>query len=53
MRLGFLFVFIALKMGKAQDFIVTGKVFSDGQPLTSASICVKDTNSGVTTNAEG
>lgn len=53
MRLGFLFVFIALKMAKAQDFIVTGKVFSDGQPLTSASIYLKDTNSGVTTNAEG
>ena len=40
-------------MVNAQDFIVTGKVFSEGQPLLSASVFVIGKNSGVTTNAEG
>ena len=40
-------------MVNAQDFIVTGKVFSEGQPLSSASVFVIGKNSGVTTNAEG
>ena len=40
-------------MVNAQDFIVTGKVFSQGQPLSSASVFVMGNNSGVTTNAEG
>ena len=53
MRLSFLFVFIFLQTTNAQDFIITGKVFSEGQPLTSASVIVKGTNSGVTTDAEG
>ena len=53
MRLFFLFVFIFLKTTNAQDFIITGKVFSEGQPLTSASVIVKGTNSGVTTDEEG
>ena len=53
MRLSFLFFFILLQTTIAQDFTVTGKVFSQGQPLTSASIIVKGTNLGVTTDAEG
>lgn len=53
MRLSFLFVFIFFQTTNAQDFIITGKVFSEGQPLTSASVIVKGTNSGVTTDAEG
>ncbi|MEC7124695.1 MAG: TonB-dependent receptor plug domain-containing protein, partial [Bacteroidota bacterium] len=40
-------------MVNAQDFIVSGKVFSQGQPLSSASVFVMGNNSGVTTNAEG
>ena len=54
MRLNFIFVFIFTQiMVNAQDFIVTGKVFSQGQPLSSASVFVMGNNSGVTTNAEG
>ena len=53
MRVSFLFVFIFLQTTNAQDFIITGKVFSEGQPLTSASVTVKGTNSGVTTDSEG
>ena len=40
-------------MVNAQDFIITGKVFSEGKPLQSASVFVMDTNTGVTTNEEG
>ena len=54
MRLYFIFVFIFTQIiVNAQDFIVTGKVFSQGQPLSSASVFVMGNNSGVTTNAEG
>ena len=54
MRLNFIFVFIFTQiMVNAQDFIVSGKVFSQGQPLSSASVFVMGNNSGVTTNAEG
>ena len=54
MRLNFIFVFIFTQIiVNAQDFIVTGKVFSQGQPLSSASVFVKGNNSGVTTNVEG
>ena len=53
MRLNFIFIFIFTQMVNAQDFIVTGKVFSEGQPLSSASVFVIGKNSGVTTNAEG
>ena len=54
MRLYIIFVFIFTQiMVNAQDFIVTGKVFSQGQPLSSASVFVMGNNSGVTTNAEG
>ena len=54
MRLYIIFVFIFTQIiVNAQDFIVTGKVFSQGQPLSSASVFVMGNNSGVTTNAEG
>ena len=54
MRLNFIFVFIFTQIiVNAQDFIVTGKVFSQGQPLSSASVFVKGNNSGVTTNVQG
>ena len=53
MRLNFVIVFILIQMVNAQDFIITGKVFSEGKPLQSASVFVMDTNTGVTTNEEG
>ena len=53
MRLNFVIVFILIQMVNAQDFIITGKVFSLGKPLQSASVFVMDTNTGVTTNEEG
>ena len=53
MRLNFVIVFILIQMVNAQDFIITGKVFSEGKPLQSASVFVMDTNTGVTTNKEG
>ena len=53
MRLNFIIVFILIQMVNAQDFIITGKVFSEGKPLQSASVFVMDTNTGVTTNEEG
>ena len=53
MRISFLFIFIFLQTTNAQDFFITGKVFSEGKPLTSASVIVKGTNSGVTTDAQG
>ena len=53
MRLNFIIVFILIQMVNAQDFIITGKVFSEGKPLQSASVFVMDTNTGVTTNEGG
>ena len=53
MRLNLIFVFILIELVNAQDFIITGKVFSEGQPLQSASVFLLDTNMGVTTNEEG
>ena len=53
MRLNFVIVFILIQMVNAQDFIITGKVFSEGKPLQSASVFVMDKNTGVTTNEEG
>ncbi len=53
MRLNFVIVFILIQMVNAQDFIITGKVFSEGKPLQSVSVFVMDTNTGVTTNEEG
>ena len=38
---------------KSQDFSVKGKVFSDGQPVESASVFIKGSNLGVTTDVNG
>jgi len=52
-RVNFLFILITIQMVKAQDFIIIGKVFSEGQPLKSASVYVKETKNGVITDKEG
>ena len=48
-----LFLILSIQFLKSQDFSVRGKVFSDGQPVESASVLIKGTNIGVTTNLNG
>jgi outer membrane receptor for ferrienterochelin and colicins len=48
-----LFVILSIQFLKSQDFSVRGKVFSDGQPVESASVLIKGSNIGGTTNVNG
>ncbi|MBT6128407.1 MAG: TonB-dependent receptor plug domain-containing protein [Flavobacteriaceae bacterium] len=40
-------------MSQSQDFRVTGTVLSEGQPLTSASVYIENSNTGTSTDIEG
>ncbi|NCF31086.1 MAG: TonB-dependent receptor plug domain-containing protein [Bacteroidetes bacterium] len=40
-------------MSQSQDFRVTGTVLSQGQPLTSASVYIENSNTGTSTDIEG
>lgn len=53
MRFNLLFILLNLQLVSAQDFFVKGKVYSEGQPLTSASVYVKGSSTGVTTDING
>lgn len=53
MRFNFLLFLLAFQLSHSQDFKVSGTVLSQGQPVTSASVYVKDSNIGTSTNIEG
>lgn len=53
MRFNFLLFLLAFQLSQSQDFRVTGTVLSQGQPLTSASVYIKNSNTGTTTDIEG
>jgi outer membrane receptor for ferrienterochelin and colicins len=53
MRFKFLLFLLAFQLSHSQDFKVSGTVLSQGQPVTSASVYVKDSNIGTSTNIEG
>lgn len=53
MRFNFLLFLLAFQLSQSQDFSVTGTVLSQGQPLTSASVYIKNSNTGTTTDIEG
>lgn len=49
-----LFLFLlAFQIIHSQDFKVTGTVLSEGQPLTSASVYIQNSNIGITTDLAG
>ena len=53
MRFNLIFILLNLQLVSAQDFFVRGKVYSEGQPLSSAFVYVKGSNTGVTTDING
>lgn len=53
MRFNILVFFFTLQMVQSQDYRVAGTVLFQGQPLTSASVYIKDSNIGVSTDTEG
>ena len=53
MRFNFLLFLLAFQLSQSQDFSVTGTVLSQGQPLTSASVYIKNSNIGTKTDIEG
>ena len=53
MKLQLLFIIFSIQFGISQDFFVSGQVISGRKPLEGASIIIKGSNKGVTTNANG
>ena len=53
MKLQLLFIIFSVQFGISQDFLVSGQVISGSKPLEGASIIIKGSNKGVTTNADG
>lgn len=53
MKLFLLFIIFSVQITFSQIFSITGQVFSNGQPVESASVIIKGTNIGVITSAEG
>ncbi len=53
MRFNFLIFLLAFQLSQSQEFRVTGTVQFQGQPVTSASVYVKDSNIGTSTNEVG
>ena len=53
MKLNFLFIFFFIQVAQSQDFSVSGRVLFNGKPLESASIIIKDSSFGTTTDDEG
>lgn len=53
MKLFLLFIIFSVQITFSQIFSITGQVFSNGQPVESASVILKGTNIGVITSAEG
>ena len=53
MRFNLIFILLNFQLVSAQDFFVRGKVYSEGQPLSSAFVYVKGSNTGVTTDING
>lgn len=53
MRFNLIFILLNFQLVSAQDFFVRGKVYSEGQPLSSALVYVKGSNTGVTTDING
>jgi outer membrane receptor for ferrienterochelin and colicins len=52
-RFNLLLFLLAFQLSQSQDFRVTGTVLSDGQPLTSASVYIENSNTGTSTDIEG
>ncbi len=53
MRFNLIFILLNFQLVSAQDFFVRGKVYSEGQPLSSAFVYVKGSNTGVSTDING
>jgi len=53
MRFNLIFILLNFQLVSAQDFFVRGKVYSEGQPLSSAFVYVKGSNTGATTDING
>ena len=53
MRFNLLLFLLAFQLSQSQDFRVTGTVLSQGQPLTSASVYIENSNTGTSTDIEG
>jgi outer membrane receptor for ferrienterochelin and colicins len=53
MKFNFLFIFFCIQVALSQDFSVSGTVLFSGKPVESASIFIKDSSVGATTDAEG
>lgn len=53
MRFNLLLFLLAFQLSQSQDFRVTGTVLSEGQPLTSASVYIENSNTGTSTDIEG
>jgi outer membrane receptor for ferrienterochelin and colicins len=52
-RFNLLLFLLAFQLSQSQDFRVTGTVLSQGQPLTSASVYIENSNTGTSTDIEG
>jgi outer membrane receptor for ferrienterochelin and colicins len=52
-RFNLLLFLLAFQLSQSQDFRVTGTVLSEGQPLTSASVYIENSNTGTSTDIEG
>lgn len=53
MKFNFLFIFFCIQVALSQDFSISGTVLFSGKPVESASILIKDSSVGATTDAEG
>lgn len=52
-KLNLFFIIISFQVALGQDFSVRGIVFSNGQPAESASVIIKGSSIGVTTDIDG
>ena len=53
MRLRFIFILFSIQLAFSQEILVKGNVYGEGEPLTSASVFLKGTNIGTSTDING
>jgi len=52
-RLRFIFILFSIQLAFSQEILVKGNVYGEGEPLTSASVFLKGTNIGTSTDING
>ena len=53
MRLSFIFILFSIQLAFSQEILVKGNVYGEREPLTSASVFLKGTNIGTSTDING